>query len=55
VDGKNLLEEPEEQKTLALILDLRNNGKTRQAIADELNRRGIVAKKGGIIEKKRTT
>lgn len=46
-DGTTLVEEPKEQEALELIHSLRASGHTLRAIADELNHRGIPAKKGG--------
>jgi site-specific DNA recombinase len=46
-DGRTLVENPEEQRILAVIHDLRDRGLTLRAIADELNREGYRAKKGG--------
>lgn len=47
-DGKSLLEAPEEQEALELIRSMKANGHALRAIASELNRRRLVAKKGGL-------
>jgi site-specific DNA recombinase len=47
VDGKTLLDDAGEQKTLTLILEFRQSGMSLRQISDELNHRGIAAKKGG--------
>jgi DNA invertase Pin-like site-specific DNA recombinase len=44
---KTLVECPIEQEVIALIRQLRDAGETMQAIADNLNRRGIRRRKGG--------
>jgi len=46
-DGRTLLENPDEQRVLSVIHDLRDRGLTLRAIADELNKLGYRAKKGG--------
>lgn len=46
-DGVHLVELPEEQHVIGLILELRGQGMTYRAIADELHTRGIAAKGGG--------
>lgn len=46
-DGRTLVENPEEQGVLCVIHDLRDRGLTLRAIANELNRQGYRAKKGG--------
>jgi len=47
-DGKTLVENPAEQIELALIYSMHDAGQSNRAIAAELNRRGIRAKKGGL-------
>lgn len=46
-DGITLIENPTEQAYLNLIKELRENGLSYSKIAQELNLRGIAAKKGG--------
>jgi site-specific DNA recombinase len=46
-DGRTLVENPDEQRVLSVIHDLRSKGLSLRAIADELNRQGYKAKKGG--------
>ncbi len=46
-DGKTLLENVGEQKTISLVWALRAAGHNLRQIAGELNRRGLPAKKGG--------
>jgi DNA invertase Pin-like site-specific DNA recombinase len=45
-DGKTLLSNELEQQALTMIRDMRSNGFTLMAIADELNARGYATKKG---------
>jgi DNA invertase Pin-like site-specific DNA recombinase len=45
-DGRTLVPCPAEQATLSLIRELRASGKTLQAIAGELNTRGIQRREG---------
>jgi DNA invertase Pin-like site-specific DNA recombinase len=45
-DGIHLVKDAREQRTLALMSDLRANGLTYQAVADELNRRGAKRRHG---------
>jgi DNA invertase Pin-like site-specific DNA recombinase len=47
-DGVHLVPDEAEQETLSLIRELRANGKTLQAVADELNSRGIKRRSGGL-------
>jgi len=46
-DGVALVENPTEQKTLAIIRDLRAKGLSLRKIGAELDKRGIATKKGG--------
>lgn len=45
-NGVNLVRNESEQVAIALIIELRKAGETFQAIASELERRGVVTKKG---------
>jgi DNA invertase Pin-like site-specific DNA recombinase len=47
-DGRLLEPDPEERATLALIRSLRQLGWTQAGIADELNRRGLTTRSGGV-------
>ncbi|HLX62420.1 MAG TPA: recombinase family protein [Planctomycetota bacterium] len=48
IDGENLTLNADEQSAIACMKDLKDNGETLQAIAAELERRGIKTKSGGV-------
>lgn len=47
-DGRTLEAHPAEQRTLALLRELRATGYTYRAVADELNRQGFRSRTGGL-------
>jgi len=55
LDGKTLVKDGEEQRAIALALNMRENGHSASAIAAELNSRGIRTKKGKLWTHKQVT
>jgi site-specific DNA recombinase len=45
-DGVSLVECPEEQRVIEIIVELRQDGRSLRAIADELNRQGYSTRRG---------
>lgn len=47
-DGKTLVSNATEQEAIGLMQELREEGESLRAIADQLNQRGIATKQGGV-------
>ena len=45
-DGVSLVECPEEQRVIEIVVELRQDGRSLRAIADELNRKGYSTRRG---------